>query len=314
MALVLLPVALLVTSGAGAAPLVVFALLMFGVGFADDLRPLGPGTKLLGQAVAAGAFLCMAPHVSVAGVWWLDVAAAWLWLVGIPNAFNLQDNMDGLAGGLAVIAAVAFIAIVHAGGLTRFGLDGALASLAGAAAGFLLFNRPPASVFMGDAGSHLIGSVLAGAIWLTLPAAAGGPATFFALAAVVLVPVADTGLVVVTRLSSRRSPFVGGRDHASHRLVCLGLADARAVLLLDLVAAAGGVAGWLLAAGLVRAGAIALATVVVACVLGAMRLGRIRIEPSPDGRGIHDTSPPGRPRDATAGASRVPGARANPVP
>jgi UDP-GlcNAc:undecaprenyl-phosphate GlcNAc-1-phosphate transferase len=161
--------------------------------------------------------------------------------VGLTNALNLLDNMDGLTGGIALIAALylAFLFIQH-GDAQHTVL--ALA-LAGAAAGFLLYNFYPASIFMGDAGSLFLGSALA----LLTVHAHGQASNILSLVAVptfvLLVPILDTALVTITRLLRGQSISQGGRDHTSHRLVILGLSERQTVLLLYLMASiAGGTA------------------------------------------------------------------------
>ena len=218
-------------------------LAMFVLGLVDDLRPARPSVKFAAQIATAMAFLTVAPSVSITGQPVLDALIAVIWFVGITNAFNLLDNIDGLAAGVATIAGgflVASLLISDQPFLAAMALP--VAAVTGVAAGFLIYNWHPASIFMGDGGSQLLGAFFASATLLAVPhlQVEGGGATIAVV--LLLVPCADTSLVILTRQLSGRSAFVGGRDHLSHRLVALGTDDRAAVLVLYAVAAVGGFA------------------------------------------------------------------------
>ena len=216
--------------------------ILFVAGLLDDLYSLGPLPKLAAQLAAAG--LVIASGVTIAGLISNDILAdtvAVLWLVGLTNAFNLLDNMDGLAATLAGIAAL-FFAI---DALTVHKNHGVLVlsiSIALACAGFLPFNLRAgraAAVFMGDSGSQVLGFALA-ALGLTASWKVAGTtvATLLLPILVLAVPILDTTLVTVVRLLDGRPVYQGGRDHASHRLVYQGLSEKRAVVLLAVISAA----------------------------------------------------------------------------
>src|SRR5437763_2594144 len=216
--------------------------LLFVAGLLDDLFSLGPLPKLGAQLAAAG--IVVANGATISGLISNDFLAgvvAVVWLVGLTNAFNLLDNMDGLAATLAGIAAV-FFAI---DALTVHSNDAVLAlalSLALACAGFLPFNLRPtrsAAVFMGDSGSQVLGFALA-ALGLTASWKVAGTtvATLLLPVLVLAVPILDTTLVTVVRLLDGRPVYQGGRDHTSHRLVYHGLSERRAVVLLAVISAA----------------------------------------------------------------------------
>jgi UDP-GlcNAc:undecaprenyl-phosphate GlcNAc-1-phosphate transferase len=214
---------------------------MFLVGLIDDLRPVPARLKFAAQLAVAAGFLSLAPAISITGNPVADVAIAMGWFVGITNAFNLLDNIDGLAAGVAAIAGgFLVLSFFIDGNPALVALALPVAAIAGVSAGFLVFNWHPASIFMGDGGSHLIGALFASATLLAVPhlqESATGPAIVVVL---LLVPCADTALVILTRQLAGRSAFVGGRDHLSHRLVALGADDRRAVLVLYAVAVVGG--------------------------------------------------------------------------
>jgi len=215
------------------------AVLLFAAGFVDDLLSLPPFAKLAAQFGAAAIVLATGTHVQLVGNRILGDAIAVLWLVGVTNAFNLLDNMDGLAATMAAIA-FGFFAIdavtVHPSDLTlAYALAGALACLA-----FLPFNLRPhtrALAFMGDSGSQLLGFALAALGLASSWRVAGTTIATLSLPILILaVPILDTALVTTVRLLEGRPIYQGGRDHTSHRLVRFGLSERHAVALLALIA------------------------------------------------------------------------------
>jgi UDP-GlcNAc:undecaprenyl-phosphate GlcNAc-1-phosphate transferase len=216
--------------------------ILFVAGLLDDLYSLGPIPKLGAQLAAAG--LVIANGLTISGLISNDLLAgivALVWLVGLTNAFNLLDNMDGLAATLAGIAALFFavdaVTVHHNDAVLALSL-----AIAGACAGFLPFNLRPkrsAAVFMGDSGSQVLGFALA-ALGLTASWKVAGTtvATLLLPVLVLAVPILDTTLVTVVRLLDGRPVYQGGRDHTSHRLVYHGLSEKRAVVLLAVISAA----------------------------------------------------------------------------
>jgi UDP-GlcNAc:undecaprenyl-phosphate/decaprenyl-phosphate GlcNAc-1-phosphate transferase len=231
---------------------VLFAsMAMFVMGLVDDILLLRPATKLVAQIAAAAALVYFGFRLNWVESRLLDSVLTMVWVVGLTNAFNLLDNMDGLCAGIAFIVA----AMLLAGFWTGVSRDNAmpemtlLAALAGAALGFLVYNFPPASIFMGDSGSLLFGFSLA-ALTLGNEGVRASRSDVLSVIAgpafVLLIPIFDTTLVTVARLLSGRSPAMGGRDHSSHRLVAIGLSERDAVLVLWLLASVGGGIGLLL--------------------------------------------------------------------
>ncbi len=214
--------------------------LMFLLGLVDDLMRLKPQLKFSVQALAGIALVAAGGILPVTPWYAANVIVTLFWFIAVTNAFNLLDNMDGVAAGVATIASL-FLGVAFAG--QGAWLHAALAwSLAGAALGFLRYNFKPASVFMGDAGSLFIGSALAGLV-VTSPTAVSGSlvSVLFVPLAIIAVPVLDTTLVTVTRTLAGRGIAQGGRDHSTHRLVALGLTERQTALLLYAFAALGGV-------------------------------------------------------------------------
>jgi UDP-GlcNAc:undecaprenyl-phosphate GlcNAc-1-phosphate transferase len=208
------------------------SLFLCVVGFIDDVWHIKPYQKLIGQVL--GATIILYAGLSLPWTAWasVNVAITFFWLVGITNAVNLLDNMDGLAAGVSAVAAI-FLAIgfVLSGKPTEAVMLGVFAA---ALVGFLIFNSNPASIFMGDCGSMFIGFFLASAALLTN---SGTPSRSFVVVIavpvlVLFIPIFDTTLVTVVRKLAGRAASQGGRDHTSHRLVALGLSERRAVWLL----------------------------------------------------------------------------------
>ncbi len=210
--------------------------LLFLLGLADDLNGLSPVAKVLAQVAGATVLLVADWELAPAWPFWLSAALTYLWVIGITNAVNLLDNMDGLAAGIAAIAA-ATVAVL-AGVAGSWPEAGPALAVAGAAAGFLVYNHPPARIFMGDGGSLLLGFAVAALAMGQPGAGASGTAAVLAVpAALMAVPILDTTLVTLKRIAGGRSIAQGGRDHSSHRLVFLGLSERRAVWTLYGVAA-----------------------------------------------------------------------------
>lgn len=199
------------------------------IGLYDDIKPSPRSLRLAVQLLAAGFAWYLGFRVE--GTPWeaLDVILSILWMMGITNAFNLLDNMDGLSAGMAGVSAFSFMALAGLGDLWVLAVIAA--SLAGGAFGFLMHNRHPAKVFMGDAGSLFIGFSLA-LIGLELRFDNLLQVTFLVPVVVLGIPILDTTIVMISRIRAGLSPFLGARDHVSHRLVAMGLPVKTAVGLL----------------------------------------------------------------------------------
>ena len=216
-------------------------LIVFTFGLLDDTVSLNPIAKLAAQILAAVVVLHSTISVEFVANQRLGYAIGMLWLVGLTNAFNLLDNMDGLAGSLAVVAASCF-AISAAFVAPNRDIFIIAAALALSVLGFMPYNlrlSGPARVFMGDSGSQLIGLVLASLGLMASYKEAGTTIATVALPILILaIPILDTTLVTALRLRSGKAVTQGGRDHSSHRLVYRGLSERRAVLFLVAVSAA----------------------------------------------------------------------------
>ena len=213
-------------------PLLFLAVVMGGVGFVDDVKTLPPQTKLAAQIVVTAVLIHFGTLLPLTPFPVVNLFLTFFWVVGITNAFNLLDNMDGLAAGVAALTAVFRLAFF----IMEGDRDGAwiMAGFLGAVGGFLIRNYPPAKIFMGDAGSLFLGFFLSGISVVSAPAAytRGVTAVLVFPVLLVLVPILDTTFVTVTRLLTGRPVSQGGRDHTSHRLVALGMSEGWALTLL----------------------------------------------------------------------------------
>ncbi len=224
------------------------AAAMFAVGLVDDVISLKPSTKLIAQIAGASTLLFFGYRLNwIHSSYTLDTILTLVWVVGMTNAFNLLDNMDGLCGGIAMIVGGSLlISLLPGAGPHAFAEARYLAMLLGAIGGFLVYNVYPASIFMGDSGSLLIGFSFA-AVTLSAERTSVGRTDVLSIVAapvlVLLIPIFDTTLVTLSRWFFGRRASQGGRDHTSHRLVAIGLSERAAVALLWLLAAVGGALG-----------------------------------------------------------------------
>lgn len=225
------------------------AVLLCILGIIDDRGHLGPWVKLLAQAAVAIGTVWLADLrvLTMAGEP-ISFIASVLWMLVIVNAMNFLDNMDGLSAGVTLICACALLAA--AAGMGQIFVSIWVCMLIGTTAAFLLFNFPPARIFMGDAGSLVLGYMLAVLSMLTTyySGEASGKMMYRLLAPLLLlaVPLYDFASVVTIRLREKRNPMVGDTRHFSHRLVRRGMSVRYAVLTIYLCTAVTGIAAILL--------------------------------------------------------------------
>ena len=208
------------------------ASFLFLVGLLDDILNIKPYQKLIGQLIGATFVVGFDLKLPITGYELIDIWITVFWLVGITNAVNLLDNMDGLAAGIAAIGAFSLAIGFFANGQTTETLFAAI--FIGALGGFLVFNLNPASIFMGDCGSMFVGFLLASSVLLGQTGGRSrGLFTILAVPVLILfVPIFDTTFVTILRKMWGRKASQGGRDHTSHRLVALGLTERSAVFMI----------------------------------------------------------------------------------
>lgn len=299
--------------GAGGPAIPAGALLLlvglgsFLVGMADDWRRLSPPAKLTGQVVICTLFLMAAGPGPFPSAGWNGVIG-FLWIVGFMNAFNFLDNMDGVLSGVSLISVMTLAGLalaqahgwggpvdaagrgaVAAGpGIVKGGagaaaavpgaraLAGWLLVLAGALAGFLVFNLPPARIFLGDAGSLLLGGLLSAGAWV-FASGSGRLSDWLALPLILAYPLFDITFVTLTRLARRQAPWIGGRDHTTHRLATWLGGGGRALVVVCILAILSAAAGALVVFIPLRAGLALAGLFILAYGVLAARLCRIAV-------------------------------------
>ncbi len=219
-------------------------LPVFFIGLWDDFKSLTPPVKLAGQVVAAillirqGVYIRVfeSPEFFIYGsspvFVWLDWIVTVFWLVGITNAFNLVDSMDGLAVGLGGLAAAFFMLVTFDAYQT--GLAQLSALMIGVCVGLYLFNSPPAMLFLGDAGAQTLGFILGVLAIAYNPIEANQASSWIVPILLLGVPIFDTCLVVYSRWRGKRPIHKAGRDHTYHRLLRRGIASQKAVLIMHI--------------------------------------------------------------------------------
>ena len=208
------------------------------MGLVDDKRPLHWPVKLGLQMLLCAVVIAVGPKLRIT-LFFLPPALSWAvtlaWLLFIINAFNFFDNMDGLAAGVAFIASLIFAFVAGFRGQVFVALLGA--ATAGVTLGYYFFNRHPASIFMGDSGSHFLGYLLAvqGCLTSFYQDQAPTVAPVFIPVMVLALPIFDTFAVMVIRVRQGRSIFYGDHNHISHRFLRLGVSRPTAVLLVHML-------------------------------------------------------------------------------
>lgn len=221
------------------------AILISAMGLYDDLKGLEPWPRLIAQTIAGIAVAIYLIQNGTLGQAFnnqiLDYVVTIIWVVGICNSINFFDNLDGGASGTVAVISIFLFAIAFDHNQS---LIGALAIVtAGATLGFLIWNKSPAKIYMGDAGALFLGIIIA-VLTIRLDPEVGPQSRALAIPLLLMaVPILDTTTVVISRLSRGLSPFTGGRDHLSHRLMRKGLGrKATAYVLWGMAAAFGSIA------------------------------------------------------------------------
>ena len=215
------------------------AALMGVIGLVDDIKKLSPWPRFIAQnlfgLVIAIILIATSTLGSPTGNVLIDVAITTLWIVGITNSINFFDNVDGGASGTVAISSLFLFFLSLQGG--QYAIAALSLVLTGATTGFLLWNRPPARIYMGDAGALFLGILIATLTLRFDPNPINLSASFALPILLLAVPILDTSVAVISRLRRRISPFQGGQDHLSHRLMRAGFSKRQAVLSLWLISA-----------------------------------------------------------------------------
>jgi len=251
--------------------------LLFLLGLLDDFIHIKPHTKLVGQILVASMAAFLGFRLQWSSSLTVDTILTIFWIVGITNAFNLIDNMDGLCAGIGFIAA-SYLALLFTGIMPEAAIVSVI--IAGALAAFLFYNFNPASIFMGDCGSLFIGFTLSMLCLYYPGASAANPISLYAIPIMILmVPIIDTSMVTLIRILSGRKASVGGKDHTSHRLVLMGLSEKSAVLFLYGIGAVSGMSALFVSKSDTLTSPAVIIPLVLSIVLMGIYLSQIRIYP-----------------------------------
>ena len=215
------------------------AVLMGVIGLVDDVKKLSPWPRFIAQnlfgLVIAIILIATSTLGSPTGNTLIDVLITIIWIVGITNSINFFDNVDGGASGTVAISSLFLFCLSLQGG--QYAIAALSLVLTGATTGFLLWNKPPARIYMGDAGALFLGILIATLTLRFDPNPINLSASFALPILLLAVPILDTSVAVISRLRRRISPFQGGQDHLSHRLMRAGFSKRQAVLSLWLISA-----------------------------------------------------------------------------
>jgi UDP-GlcNAc:undecaprenyl-phosphate GlcNAc-1-phosphate transferase len=215
------------------------AVVMGLVGLWDDIKSLNPLPRFIGQSIA-GVFvaiiLILKDNIgNPTGVTALDAAITVLWIVGICNSINFFDNLDGGAAGTVAITAISLTYLAITG--NQYFIAALSIVVAGSTLGFLIWNRAPARIYMGDAGALFLGLLIATLTVRFKPSTDDSISSFAIPLLLLAIPILDTTVAVFSRLRRKVSPFQGGKDHLSHRLVRYGLSRKVSAITLWLLSA-----------------------------------------------------------------------------
>lgn len=259
--------------------LLIGSVILVAVGIWDDVKQIGPKTKLLGQIVAALMlpifdnaihFISIGDHLLY--LEYLSIPLTVFWIVGFTNIVNLIDGLDGLAAGISLIACIAICIVTLQMG--QVDLACITLALAGAACGFLRYNFNPAKIFMGDTGSMLLGYTMAA---ISVMGSVKTAATVGLVVPVIVLglPILDTLFAIVRRRINGRPVFQPDKGHLHHRLLAMGLTQKQAVLLMYAITAVLGCVSIVAAKANFTIGLLLVVLILCACVWTATRIGII---------------------------------------
>lgn len=261
--------------------LLVGTIILVLVGLVDDIKGIGPKTKLLGQVLAAAALVVNGVNIGwITNPWgnliylpeWFAIPMTIFWIVAFINIVNLIDGLDGLAGGICLIACVTILGVTVAMGQTETALI--TVSLAGAISAFLKYNFNPAKIFMGDTGSMLLGYTI-GAISVIGVVKTATTVALLVPVIVLGVPIMDTSFAIVRRYMNGKPIFKPDKGHLHHRLLANGLSQKQAVLLMYVATIAFGIIAVIVAKFNATFGIILLFLLILCAIFVANKLGTL---------------------------------------
>lgn len=261
--------------------LVIGTLVLVAIGLWDDIKEIGPKTKLLGQIVAAGILVFSGVSIEwITNPWgtliflpeWISIPLTIFWIVAFINIVNLIDGLDGLAAGICLISCATIFGVTFVMGQSDTAFI--IVSLAGAIFAFLKYNFNPAKIFMGDTGSMLLGYTL-GAVSVVGVVKTATTVALLVPVIVLGVPIMDTTFAIVRRFMNGRPIFKPDKGHLHHRLLAMGLTQKQAVLLMYAATIAFGGIALIVANFNSTLGIILLLSLIVCAVYVANRLGTL---------------------------------------
>ena len=246
------------------------------LGLVDDIRKLSPWTKFFVQLIASLVLILNGMKLTIQVLpAFLNLTLTVLWVIGITNAFNIIDVMDGLSAGVAFIASGIFFIIALMTGNMAVGIMSA--SLCGATFGFLRYNFKPAQIFMGDMGSGFLGFIIS-AIAIQESYTTTNYIALFSPLLILAVPIYDTLLVIYMRIKKGRPVFKGSRDHFALRLVALGLNERKTVLVTYGISLILGIFALVIVRLKIEWAIVAYVFIIIALVLVGSRLSKAKVE------------------------------------
>jgi len=251
--------------------------ILFILGAVDDFIQIKPQTKFVGQILVASMVTFFGLRFHWFGSPILDILITLFWIVGLTNAYNLLDNMDGLCAGTGLIVA-GCLALLLSGPCPEAAIIALM--VAGSLTGFLMYNFNPASIFMGDCGSMVIGfsvSVLSLCFFDSKPV---NSVAFYAVPVLLhAVAIFDTSLVTIIRTLSGRKASTGGKDHTSHRLVLMGFSEKQAVIYLYAISCISGIAAVFISRTDTLTSPVVIIPVAFSILLMGIYLAQLRVYP-----------------------------------
>ncbi len=263
--------------------IIIASFMIVGLGAYDDMKGLNASRKFTGQFIAVTIIVflgCRIESISLPFAYnvelgWIAIPLTYLWLIGISNAVNLLDGLDGLAAGVSLIASAVFL--ITAWQNATMDVFIITLSLMAGILGFLKFNYHPASIFMGDTGSLFLGLILAALSLRAFEFTSGNVAILVPIIALAI-PIGDTSVAFFRRLNNGRHPFKPDKDHLHHRLIYLGLTHRQAVHTIYLGAIVYGFTAFLMSIQSPFYGVLLLVFAVIMSVLGLKRMGYLEAQ------------------------------------
>jgi len=210
------------------------ALFMLFLGVVDDLKELSVAQKFLGQSICAVLLISFGVRTEIMYFgFWPNAIITFLWILGITNAFNLLDILDGLAAGTALIVSSAFLIMGFLNPDPNVQVLGLI--LCAASLGFLIFNLPPARVYLGNSGSHFFGLLIASTALMTHYASAGNVFALLSPVMILGLPIIDTILLIIFRVAASKPPFSKSKDHIALKIGALGFSPVATILIMYLL-------------------------------------------------------------------------------